>query len=241
MSFIKTGSGRKIDFLEPVEDQFHILDILTALARNHRFAGHSPLKIGQHILEVAALMMDHGDFETAEDRAGAGLVGMLHDFPEFAMGDCATPLKNLLGPLWHPIEERLMSTIASKYGASDLMHRHADLLKWADKQAVIEEAVRFQLDGIFVTDTLVILEQSREWVPDGVTRYLSSNVYDDATIREATFSAFLYLAAQAGLYDRAVTYDVSLSFPYASAFIDHHEREGGSILPALLLNGRRYF
>lgn len=180
MTWIMTATGRKIDFINPDIEQISIDDIVTSLSRNHRFGGFSPLKIAQHIIEVVELMVrkareDNPDI-TEEEIAEIVLVGLLHDFPEYVVGDCPTPFKQLLAPLFQNAESALLSAMLNKWSLNRSYNHFDALLKWADKVAVQQEAIRYRLDGNKVDDFGNDIPVPRVWVPDDVEVFLKSDI-----------------------------------------------------------------
>lgn len=193
MTWIMTGTGRRIDFLSPDPAQIFMPDIACALSRNHRFGGHSPLKVGQHILEVMNLMLRDASYSSAltiEERSELALVGLLHDFPEFAICDVPTPLKKLLGDEYAAIEERLLNAMLQKWNLVDAYARWNELLHWADREAVQQEATRFGLDGLYVDDYGVETKVPNLWVPEDKEINLKSWVLEEQDVFVGVARAF---------------------------------------------------
>lgn len=203
MSFIKTGTGRVIDFLNPDVSQITLNDIVIAQGRNSRFGGHSPLRLGQHIIEVAHLMMMVSAEQGDDDKTvcEAGLVGIFHDLPESYCLDVMTPLKRLLAPLYDPIEARILAAILERFQFTDIYPKYEDLLKWADRQAVQEEALRFDLDGKFLDPYTGEFEDIPfVWVNPDIPRYLRHQAWDDSfDISWQVTNLFFLLMCGAGL------------------------------------------
>lgn len=198
MSWIKTHSGRRIDFLEPDVEQIHVMDISVSLGRIHRFGGHSPLKVGQHVIEVMNLMLrkaeeDQLTFSKIE-LSEIALVGLLHDFPEYVIGDIPTPLKRLLSPQIAEIESRLLDAMLVKWNLADAYTKWNGLLHWADRNAVQQEAHRFGLDGSFIEESEAGFTDTKtdfEWVPGDIEITLSNLVYETRDVMEGVLRAFV--------------------------------------------------
>ncbi|MBS3648742.1 hypothetical protein KEU06_08880 [Pseudaminobacter sp. 19-2017] len=240
MSWIKTGTGRRIDFLNPDPTQITLFDIANSLSRVSRFNGHSPLKVGQHICEVAHLMMERAsglgmsDVEIAE----AGIVGLVHDFPEFAVVDVPTPLKRLLGDVYKQIEARVLAAVVERFDLHGLMEKYDDLLQWADRQAVVEEALRFQIDGYYLHADGTEEDTEFEWVDPNTPRLLNDDViwdHEDDRLA-AVVAGFIRLMQRAGRID-VMTDDVA-GGPLSQNPVDDSYRNP---LPALLRSGETYF
>lgn len=210
MSWIKTLTGRKIDFLNPQEDQMDLRDIFLALARNHRFGGHSPMKVGHHILEVVALMILEANPEGFEAKltdeeivelAEIALIGMIHDMPEFAVGDMPTPLKRLLGPVYAEIEERILRVMLKKWRLEEAWEKHHGRLKIADQDAVEQEALRFGLDGQFIDEFNQKLVVPNEWVPERTELTLAPHPWSQELVVNALTMTWVKLMVLSGRAD----------------------------------------
>ena len=90
-------SGRRLDLLDPSPLDVEIADIARGLARvarwNGQTAGDHPFSVAQH-----SLLVEDIAFAAAPglDRAGR-LAVLLHDAPEYVIGDLISPFKALLG------------------------------------------------------------------------------------------------------------------------------------------------
>ncbi len=132
--FIITVGGTEFHFEEPTPEQIDIQHIAHALAVQPRFTGHTnwleygfAYSVGQHSVTVSALV----------NLAGGSVLdqmwGLLHDAAEAYMGDCSTPLKGLVGPLWRPIEDKITSAVCQRFG---LDSERPAVVHWADKHAM---------------------------------------------------------------------------------------------------------
>ena len=116
MTWISTLSGRKIDFLNPDPRQIEIEDIAAGLAAASRFVGQTvrdgawiPYCVAEHSF-LASCRCERFPLEA-----------LLHDAAEGYMGVCNRPLKDLLRPLWDPIERRIHAAICRRFGVRDDM------------------------------------------------------------------------------------------------------------------------
>lgn len=105
MSWIGTVSGRRIDYLKPDPSEIEIEDIAEGLSKIPRFCGQTEdfYSVAQHCVLCSY-------------RSDEPLKALLHDASEAVMGDCPSPLKNLLGAAWRDIEDRIQRVIYEKYG-----------------------------------------------------------------------------------------------------------------------------
>lgn len=134
-------SGRRLDILDPSPLDVELADIAHGIARVARWNGQTrgmhPFSVAQHscLVEALALQSDPG-----LDRAGR-LTMLLHDAPEYVLGDVITPLKAALGERFSAIEARLLVAIRQAFGLPatppDALWR---ALKQADRSAAFVES-----------------------------------------------------------------------------------------------------
>lgn len=136
-------SGRRLDLIDPSPLDVEIEDIAHGLARVARWNGQTVGKhaysVAQHTLlvEDVVMLLDPG-FST-EGR----LAAMLHDAPEYVIGDLISPFKVLLGGEYRVIEARLLSAIHRRFGVRPaLPQRLKSRIKQGDRIAAFYEATR---------------------------------------------------------------------------------------------------
>ena len=134
-------SGRRLDLIDPSPLDVEIGDIAHGLARVARWNGQTRgpeiFSVAQHSLLVEAL------FAAAEvsSPAGARLAALLHDAPEYVIGDMISPFKAAIGGDYKLIEARLKRAILIRFGLppepqDDLDRR----IKIADRASAYLEA-----------------------------------------------------------------------------------------------------
>jgi uncharacterized protein len=109
-------SGRRLDLLDPSPLDVEIEDIAHGLARVARWNGQT---IGEHAFSVAQHSLIVEDIAGLLDpglSAKARLVALLHDAPEYVIGDMISPFKNALGVDYRAFEERLERAIHIRFG-----------------------------------------------------------------------------------------------------------------------------
>ena len=144
-------SGRRLDLLDPSPLDVEIEDIAHGLARVARWNGQT---IGANIFSVAqhTLLVD----EVARRRHGEpdqrlALALMLHDAPEYVIGDMITPFKAVIGDAYKSVEKRLLGAIHRRFGLTpELPAEVVKVIKAADRGAAFLEAT--QLAGFAVTE-----------------------------------------------------------------------------------------
>ncbi len=137
-------SGRRLDLLDPSPLDVEIEDIAHGLARVARWNGQTK---GAHIFSVA----QHTLLVEAVARARIPrldrtrrLAIMLHDAPEYVIGDMISPFKAVIGDAYKAVEARLLAAIHLRFGLPAVLP--ADLValtKASDRSAAYLEATRF--------------------------------------------------------------------------------------------------
>jgi 5'-deoxynucleotidase YfbR-like HD superfamily hydrolase len=136
-------SGRRLDLLDPSPLDVEVEDIAHGLARVARWNGQTK---GAHIFSVA----QHTLLVEAVARAriprldGARrLAIMLHDAPEYVIGDMISPFKAVIGDSYKAVEKRLLAAIHLRFGLPPVLPEEiAMLVKAADHGAAYFEATR---------------------------------------------------------------------------------------------------
>lgn len=155
-------SGRRLDLLDPSPLDIEIEDIAHGLARVARWNGQTngdhAFSVAQHCVLVERLFQHCNGKATRTDR----LAALLHDAPEYVVGDMISPFKAALGVDYKAFENRLLAAIHLRFGLQKQLSAAAtDLIKQADKTAAYLEAT--QLAGFSI-------EEAREYfgIPRGL-------------------------------------------------------------------------
>jgi len=112
----KMLSGRRLDLLDPTPVDIEIEDIahgLSFVARwNGQTVGDFAYSVAEHSLLVERL------FARMTPRAPAKwrLAALLHDAPEYVIGDMISPVKNAVGPGYDELDKRLVAAIHIRFG-----------------------------------------------------------------------------------------------------------------------------
>jgi len=136
-------SGRRLDLLDPSPLDVEIEDIAYGLARVARWNGQTE---GAHIFSVA----QHSLLVEALARAKVPRLGhtgriaiLLHDAPEYVIGDMISPFKAVIGDSYKAVEKRLLVAIHLRFGLpAKLPENLQALIKTADRCAAYLEATR---------------------------------------------------------------------------------------------------
>ncbi len=135
-------SGRRLDLLDPSPLDIEIEDIAHGLARvarwNGQTSGDHTFSVAEHSLLVEAIAGDLDGSLPQEFR----LAALLHDAPEYVIGDLISPFKAALSLDYKAFEERLLAAIHLRFGLPpEVPESAAKLIKRADKIAAYYEAV----------------------------------------------------------------------------------------------------
>ena len=109
-------SGRRLDLLDPTPMDIEIEDIahgLSFVARwNGQTRGDFAYSVAEHSLLVTEL------FARMNPGIGAKwkLAALLHDAPEYVIGDMISPVKTAVGPGYGVLDDRLSTAIHLRFG-----------------------------------------------------------------------------------------------------------------------------
>jgi uncharacterized protein len=134
-------SGRRLDLLDPSPLDVEIEDIAHGLARVARWNGQTSgahiFSVAQHTLLVEAVMRAQNPRIDARLR----LAALLHDAPEYVIGDMISPFKAVLGGDYRVVEKRLLAAIHIRFGLpAELDAEIVRQIKSADRGAAYLEA-----------------------------------------------------------------------------------------------------
>ncbi|MEX6508759.1 hydrolase [Jiella sp. M17.18] len=107
-------SGRRLDLLDPSPLDVEIADIAHGLARVARWNGQTQgdcaFSVAQHSLIVEALVAAN------EPDPRWRLAALLHDAPEYVIGDMISPFKSVIGGDYKSVEKRLQGAVHLRFG-----------------------------------------------------------------------------------------------------------------------------
>jgi uncharacterized protein len=144
-------SGRRLDLLDPAPKDIEIEDIAHGLARVARWNGQT---VGDHAYSVAqhALLVEEIATAMQPDLTRRWrLAALLHDAPEYVIGDLISPFKSAIGIDYKAFENRLLEAIYRRFALPPaLPDRITMAIKAADRIAAYFEAT--QLAGFTETE-----------------------------------------------------------------------------------------
>ena len=157
-------SGRRLDLLDPSPFDVEIEDIAQGLARVARWNGQTE---GDHAFSVAehSVIVERLCVQLEPDWPYRWrLAALLHDAPEYVIGDMISPFKAALGVDYKAFEARLETAIHARYGLPGALPKAVKaVIKRADRVCAFFEAT--QIAGFTV-------EEARKFFgrpPKGVT------------------------------------------------------------------------
>ncbi len=136
-------SGRRLDLLDPSPYDIEIEDIAHGLARvarwNGQTSGAHAFSVAQHCVMVERLVTL---FRPGIDRRWR-LAALLHDAPEYVIGDMISPFKTALGIDYKDFEARLEAAIHIRFGLPAHLPQWVEkLIKRADRASAFLEATQ---------------------------------------------------------------------------------------------------
>ena len=135
-------SGRRLDLLDPQPEDIEAEDIALGLSRVARWNGQTKgahsFSVAQHSLLVESIFCAMNPQARREER----LAALLHDAPEYVVGDMISPFKAVIGADYKAVEKRLLGAIHKRFNIpvespTSLMAE----IKNADGVAAYHEAV----------------------------------------------------------------------------------------------------
>jgi hypothetical protein len=144
-------SGRRLDLLDPTPMDIEIEDIAHGLAFVARWNGQTrgdwPYSVAEHSLLVERIFSRMNPKEAPRWQ----LAALLHDGPEYVIGDMISPVKAAVGPGYSALDDRLTAAIHLRFGLpATLPVIIKKAIKAADKISAWLEAV--QIAGFSQTE-----------------------------------------------------------------------------------------
>ncbi len=165
-------SGRRLDLLNPSPLDIEIEDIAHGLARvarwNGQTHGEEAFSVAQHCNLVEALCRQ---FSPTLDRRWS-LAALLHDAPEYVIGDLISPFKAAVGMDYKAFENKLLEAIHVRFGLpAKLPEKFTGLIKRADRAAAFLEAT--QLAGFEDGEAARIFSRPRGLKGAGTAKFFN--------------------------------------------------------------------
>ncbi len=144
-------SGRRLDLLDPTPVDIEIEDIAHGLAFVARWNGQTmgdwPYSVAEHSLLVEEIYTR----TTPRAEPRWQLAALLHDAPEYVIGDMISPVKDAVGPDYGALDARLTAAIHIRFGLPAALPAPVKKrIKTADRLSAWLEAT--QIAGFTVTE-----------------------------------------------------------------------------------------
>ena len=134
-------SGRRLDLVDPSPLDVEITDIAHGLARVARWNGQTigdhAFSVAQHSLVVEQIFLRLRPSASPDEC----LVALLHDAPEYVIGDMISPFKAIMGGDYKKVERRLEEAVHLRFGLPPATPKALKaLIKRADRISAFFEA-----------------------------------------------------------------------------------------------------
>lgn len=164
-------SGRRLDLLDPTPVDVEIDDIAHGLAFVARWNGQTKgdfaYSVAEHSLLVETL------FTRMQPKAPVAwqLAALLHDAPEYVIGDMISPVKNAVGAGYGELDQRLTAAIHIRFGLPAALPKTVKAqIKKADKVSAWMEAT--QIAGFSVIEANRLFGKPNPDIIDGLSIHL---------------------------------------------------------------------
>ena len=168
-------SGRRLDLLDPTPVDIEIEDIAHGLAFVARWNGQTHGDFAYSVAEHSLLV------ETLYGRISPNapikwrLAALLHDAPEYVIGDMISPVKAAVGPGYGELDDRLTAAIHIRFGLPAVIPTAVKKqIKKADRISAWMEAV--QIAGFSQEEATKLFGKPDSDVIDGLSIVLRTPV-----------------------------------------------------------------
>ena len=177
-------SGRRLDLLDPTPMDIEVEDIAHGLAFVARWNGQTKgdyaYSVAEHSLLVESLFARMYPKAPIKWR----LAALLHDAPEYVIGDMISPVKAAVGPGYGELDDRLTAAIHIRFGLPAVLPKTIkSQIKRADKISAYMEAT--QIAGFTEAESAKLFGAPKTDLIEGLTITLRPpvDVREDFTIR----------------------------------------------------------
>ncbi|SEL51415.1 HD family hydrolase [Roseivivax marinus] len=134
-------SGRRLDLLDPTPVDIEIEDIAHGLAFVARWNGQTRGDYAYSVAEHSLLVEVIYGRLCPNAPASWRLAALLHDAPEYVIGDMISPVKAAVGPSYGALDDRLGAAIHQRFGLpAEIPKSVKRQIKRADKVSAWMEA-----------------------------------------------------------------------------------------------------
>ena len=109
-------SGRRLDLLDPTPMDIEVTDIAHGLAFVARWNGQTIGDFAYSVAEHSLLVEEIFGRQNPGMSAKWHLAALLHDAPEYVIGDMISPVKSAVGPGYSELDARLTAAVHLRFG-----------------------------------------------------------------------------------------------------------------------------
>ena len=136
-------SGRRLDLLDPTPVDIEIEDIAHGLAFVARWNGQTKGDFAYSVAEHSLLVEEIYSLQNPKASPKWKLAALLHDAPEYVIGDMISPVKASVGNGYGELDQRLTAAIHIRFGLpAQLPAAIKSKIKKADKISAWLEATQ---------------------------------------------------------------------------------------------------
>ncbi len=136
-------SGRRLDLLDPSPLDVEIEDIAHGLAFVARWNGQTRGEYAYSVAEHSLLVEEFFGAIWPQAEPRWRLAALLHDAPEYVIGDMISPVKDAVGPDYAALDSRLSAAVHLRFGLPAVLPESVkSRVKRADRASAWLEAVR---------------------------------------------------------------------------------------------------
>lgn len=185
-------SGRRLDLLDPTPMDIEIEDIAHGLAFVARWNGQTRGDFAYSVAEHSLLVEEIYGRMYVSATPKTRLTALLHDAPEYVIGDMISPVKAAVGAGYGDLDDRLTAAIHIRFGLpAQTPKRLKTQIKKADKISAWMEAT--QIAGFSVSEANKFFGVPDPKIIEGLDIHLRPpiDVRNDFTARHNTLLAQL--------------------------------------------------
>ncbi|MEP2531693.1 HD family hydrolase [Shimia sp.] len=161
-------SGRRLDLLDPTPVDIEIEDIAHGLAFVARWNGQTQGEYAYSVAEHSLLVVDLFARMYPAAPPKWHLAALLHDAPEYVIGDMISPVKAAVGPDYGKLDDKLMAAIHIRFGLpAETPKTIKAQIKRADRVSAWMEAV--QIAGFSTSEANKLFGKPDPKITEGLT------------------------------------------------------------------------
>lgn len=161
-------SGRRLDLINPAPLDIEAEDIAHGLAFVARWNGQTLGEYAYSVAEHSLLVERVYSLLNPAAPAKWKMFALLHDAPEYVIGDMISPVKAAVGPGYRELDDRLMAAVLLRFGLpGDIPKSIKTQVKRADKISAWLEAIQIagfsekEADKLFGTPSLAEIRREK--------------------------------------------------------------------------------